>query len=183
MSFADSGSPNLKFWDDEKGFHVRRYTGISVDLNFDGTYHGSKKSFERCTDTVFTKVCRTCEDAPSIPMANIILKSRSLGATSMSDFMHKTMRCRYSFRFFSSQDTYGLELVGESIGYNDGNKFSNIDIFFSQNSSSLISGTFSTTSINDIINGRVFIPTAINLSKVKTLDEYLNKYNLLMTFS
>jgi hypothetical protein len=183
MSYADSGKPNINFWDDEKGFHIRRHTAIRVDLNFDGTYFGSNKSLKRCDDLVFTKVCRACEDASDItPPVHFIMKSRSIGATTIDELINKQIRCRYSFRTVFQQNTYSMELVGESIAYNEGNKFSCIDTFFNRNNSVMMSGNYSST-IRDIINSRVNIPTAINLSKIKNLQEYLNKYNLLLTFS
>lgn len=178
MTYADLGTTNTKLWNDDKGFHIRRHTAIRVDLNFDGTYCASAKSLKRCADLVFTKICRGCEGFPAIT-----LKSRSQGITIINDFITKKKCCKYSFRFSPNQNVYNIELVGESIEYNDGNRFSCIDTFFTYNDSILTSGNYTANSINDIINNKVKIPTAINLSKVKTLDEYLNKYNLLMTFS
>jgi hypothetical protein len=192
--------PKLKFHTDEKGFHIRSdsKSGIAIDLNYDGTYHRNKRNYKIYKEPItIIKGCQECYQISQTPpkdksgklisrpiaMTSIAMKPTTLPMsfhTSLGNIKSKECAYAFSFYFMGDNSSYNIHLQYDVIRHYDEEEFYHLDTSYFTKTSTMHHASFEKT-LDQIFTLR--LPNIVNLSNVKTTDQYLNKCRTIMTFS
>lgn len=189
--------PKLSINASDTGLKIRsgHKDGVYLNFKFDGLYERNKRDYVIHNGPVFIE--KRCNFHPlralisykTVP-APIILKSRSVGATTMASAISshfgsnldslKDITCTHEFSLFGdSQGNYDVNLTSEFIYLNDGNEFWHVNTWFDTNKTQIYHGTFE-QSIDDIMILKI---PAIKLGNVKNKDQLIEKLKLYTLFS
>lgn len=164
--------------------------GILITLNHDGTYTTGKKKYPIYNEQInIIKRCSSCDFDPT-PPRQIVHKARSVGMTTMTAalnmYMGSTLNnvkkpgCSYllTLKLDSCSNKYEMVLCSEYVRYCDKESFWHLNTNFDK-ASTINHGRYD-QSFNEIL--KLTLPP-INLSKVKTSEQFINKMKLYTLFS
>jgi hypothetical protein len=192
MVYVIKNYPNLVFKTDKKGFHINSgnnflpKSGIQLDFNFDGSFYRNKRNYKIYTEPLqIVKMCRTCP-VPAIDFTykNFLLKSTNpIGLTnsfiaSLNNV--KNLECFYTFQLTGGVDIYSRHINYDIIRYHDKDSFYHVELSYLTNSSILYYGNFH-NKVDDILI--IHIPSIVSLANINSIEDFIKKYKLLITFS
>jgi hypothetical protein len=179
--------------------------GILMRFGFDGKYQRNRRHYNIYKHPVrITKYCKQCNESSyqpppevSLPknvltpslVKNIILKGRSVGATTMSAATNrfttlnnmKSKECSYAFMIMGDgEGNYDGGLLWEDVRYHDDNAFWHLNTSYVSKVSTLTHSTFDAT-MNDVMS--LQIPAPINLNNIENIDQFLSKYKMYVMMS
>lgn len=152
--------------------------GIAVYFKYDGTYEKMKRWNNLYSRPMsLLKECPKC--VPNLRLGeHITLKSRSLGATSLSNM--KDLRCAYTFQLWGdAENNFDSKFDWEDIKYHDGERFYHINTKFNDNRTEIKSADFKDT-IDSIFSLNV---PAMKCGSIRTTDQLIHKIKTYMIFS
>lgn len=197
MDFFCTEYPNMGYEATDsyfKLFSPFKNTGTVATFHFDGKFEKAKRYYKLYKSPIeIIRVCKAClnksEDATDTNLYKdtkgqlMQLKARTWSHLTLDQAMNsiKRMECSYKFRIMGdSQGNYDTNLVFESIKYFDKDAFWHIDTDFTRGTSVLNHSTWEST-LDRILNFK--IPETINLTNIKTLEQFMSKFKMIMLMS
>lgn len=176
--------PNLKYSTDSEGFHIRsgHDRGIRMDFNFDGSYRRNKRNYSIYKDVLrLRKICLNCFD----PTAGVAVNRKgSVYSTDLTPNNIGYKEYSYCFNLEQQGDRYAVALTCETARYRGDEEFFHVYVnhgSYGHLPHSQLHHANLDKKIDDILNLR--IPSAINLSNVNTVEEFVNKCRTIVNFS
>lgn len=199
MILKYTGIPKLKVSNTVKGLRISsgHKHGIKFLLNNDGTYTRGERwydIYDSCM-LLLTKSCPICYST-TLPQASapVFIKGRSVGATtSMASAINsylqssgiffdsiKKQSCFYSFIIdMDGNHNYETKLVAECVKYCDDSQFWHTNTNFNDGTTTLYNAEFT-----DKIEDMLFLTLpAVNMTNIKSADQFLSKIKLYTIFS
>ena len=152
---------------DKLSIKSNKPNGVFLNFNFDGTYERNKRTYEiHKRELYIRKYCH-------FHMPHL----KEFIGTSIDDI--KDISCGYNFTLQSSNGTYTANMDYEGIAWHNDVEFWALDTFHAEDASHIYHGLYAKT-IADALH--LHLPV-MNLSAVKTEEQFLNKMRLYALFS
>ena len=208
MEFEVAYNANLNIDIHDGGLRISsgHNNGIRMLFGFDGKYQRGKKSYKIYKESIrLVKYCKQCRSSSYkgttqllLPLSRastlnpkpvIILKSRSIGATTVSTALNnftslnnmKNKECSYTFMLTGdAEGNYDGGLLWEEARYHDDKSFWHVDTSYVSKSSNLTHSSFE-GAIGDVMT--LQIPAPVNLKNVENIDQFLSKFKMMMLLS
>jgi hypothetical protein len=187
--------PKLSITQNDGGLAIRsgHKDGVRLSFGFDGKYERNKRNYKIHAGPVHIQ--KRCQFHPLRGMhvttpsnGKIIkLKSRSVGATTMTNFgttldSLRDTTCQYGFTLFGdSQGNYDVNLTTDFVYWHDDKEFWHVNTYFATGFTQVYHSTYGNT-MEDLLRNRLEIP-AINLKSVTNAEQLLQKLKLYTLFS
>jgi hypothetical protein len=179
-----SSARKLKITETDKGIEIRsgHKNGIYMLFKPDGQVIKTEKNYKIYSSTIqFFRRCEYCRGTTGAP---IILKSRSVGASTAlgASSINNLRDSAVYYSFYTYPNKYGVYTTSfsyETIRYSDGTKFWHVNTSANEHKSIIYYGKFS-----DPISKAIYLTVPdMNLSNVKTKEQLIDKIKMYTLFS